>query len=337
MKNPYTRLPGRRWLTVGMIHKLWLGPDHLLAVAGSRYNETYQRFDYRDIQALVSRRTRRRLAIGLALGIPAILIILIGAAAEGWSGVAGGLFLTGPLLLAAAVNALRGPTCVSHLRTAVSVVELPSLARARAFERAVRMLRPRIVAAQGSLAPGEIEERLERMPSAQAPPVAAAARPAARVHPYRGAAHDVLFGLLVVLGLVGLLRVAVSSVAVSAAAGLAVLAVVLALVFALVRQQDTDLGRGVRRLVWVTIGYLVASFTLLYSVMMIELALSSRSDKPDALFRIIAGGAESPAGMLSIALSLVAIGIGIAGWTRLLAFRSSRRGGARGAARPLQP
>jgi hypothetical protein len=48
VKNPYEAAGAAG--SPGLIHRLWLGPDHLLAVAGSRYSETYQRFDFRDIR-----------------------------------------------------------------------------------------------------------------------------------------------------------------------------------------------------------------------------------------------------------------------------------------------
>ncbi len=334
MKNPYQRLPGRRWLSAGLIHRLWLGPDHLLAVAGSRYNETYQRFDFRDIQALISRRTRRRLAIGLALGIPAALVLAL-AAAAGEGALAASLVFSGPLLLGVAVNALRGPTCVAHLRTAVTVVELPSLARVRTFERAVRILRPRLEAAQGTLP----REALEEQAAASAPvaPPARPVRPPRTLRPYRGVAHDVLFGLLIALGLVGLLRTRVSAPWTMGLAWALALAVFAALTVALVRQQETDLAAGVRRVVWAAIAYLGASVTVLYVSMVIQLVRNARPAQLDAEFRYIFGSAGSPAGLLVLALSLAGRGLGLAGELRLRAFRSSRRPGRRATPPPAQP
>jgi hypothetical protein len=341
MSGPYRKLPGRRWLSLGLISRLYLAADHLLAVTSTRYSETYQRFDYHDIQALVCRRSRRRLAIGLALGIPAALILALGAT-DGWRGAATTLPLTGPLLLLVLVNALRGPTCVTHLRTAVSVVELPSLARVRSFERAVRRLRPHLEEAQGILDPAELEERLVRLPPAApvplAPGPARAESAAPRTHPHRGPAHDVLFALLVAVGLLGMLRAAVGSAATTALASAGVLAAIVALVAALVSQQDSDLPAPVRRVVWVAMGYMAVSFSLLYTAMMVDIALTTKKGaKPDAVFRYFADGKATSPGQLSVFLSAVGIGIGIVGLLRLRAFRAARRGDERQPQPPLHP
>ncbi len=59
----YTRLPGRGLRYGGFrlfsraICTLWMGADHLLLVDRTGYTESYKRFYFADIQAIVVRRT----------------------------------------------------------------------------------------------------------------------------------------------------------------------------------------------------------------------------------------------------------------------------------------
>jgi preprotein translocase subunit Sss1 len=181
-----------------------------------------------------------------------------------------------------------------------------------------------------------MEERVTQMPPARpAPPVVV--RPASRVRAYRGAAHDVLFGLLIALGLFGLLRAVSNSPAISVIGGAILLGVVVALVVALVRQQDSDLAPRVRRIVWVAIGYLVVSFSLAYGTMMISLMRNAKGNEPDAVYRFLTGGAPPSAEELIVVMSIVGCGIGVMGAMRMRAFRAARRAGGPAAPPSLHP
>jgi len=46
----YRRLPGNA-AALASYHRLWLGPDHLLAVRSVGFSEEYKRFYFSDIQA----------------------------------------------------------------------------------------------------------------------------------------------------------------------------------------------------------------------------------------------------------------------------------------------
>src|SRR5438270_8932541 len=48
---------------------LWLGKDHLLCIDSSGYTENYKRFYFRDIQALVIRKTERHKYFALACAV----------------------------------------------------------------------------------------------------------------------------------------------------------------------------------------------------------------------------------------------------------------------------
>ena len=87
----YLRLPGRgrprglRALLTGP-STLWMGGDHLLAVDSNGWRETYRRFDYRDIQAILI--TPRSIAPqAAALGLPAVAVAGLGLAMGGTEGL----------------------------------------------------------------------------------------------------------------------------------------------------------------------------------------------------------------------------------------------------------
>jgi len=143
---------------------LWLGKDHLLCIDSTGYSETYKRFYFRDIQAVLLRKTGRGKIWNFVLGVPGGLMALFTSFA-----VAGGDVVTAWILgtvaalflLALLLNLAAGPACACQLRTAVQTEELASLHRLRQTRKVLNRLRPLIVEAQGELAPEEIPTRLE--------------------------------------------------------------------------------------------------------------------------------------------------------------------------------
>ncbi|SPE60175.1 conserved hypothetical protein [Verrucomicrobia bacterium] len=143
---------------------LWLGKDHVLSIDTNGYRESYKRFYFRDIQAVIIRQTDYGKIAGLALGVVAGLLGLF-AFLSGHAGHPVLAYIQGVVaaLLAAilVLNLAGGPTCTCQLRTAVQVEELPSLGRLRRARRVLARLRPLIAQAQGELAPGEAPARSE--------------------------------------------------------------------------------------------------------------------------------------------------------------------------------
>lgn len=126
--RPYKRLPGQgRQLLSNTT--LWESEDHLLAVNSHSVSESYRRFYFRDIQAIVICQTKAALitnimlgVIMLAFGVPAMMTDIPGL--RMFLGIIAGSFLV--LLV---INMLRGPSCKCNLRTAVQTQDLPSLNR----------------------------------------------------------------------------------------------------------------------------------------------------------------------------------------------------------------
>jgi hypothetical protein len=164
----YRRLPGRGIKRQGFLAgsftarraRLWLGQDHLLSVESQWYTEEYRRFYFRDIQAIIIRKTLTGRIINIVLGVLALLNLLGAfASTDGlrvfWS-VIMGVFAFFLLL-----NTLAGPTSACHLRTAVQTEELASLRRVRRARKVLARVRPLIAEAQGELTPEEIAGRTE--------------------------------------------------------------------------------------------------------------------------------------------------------------------------------
>ena len=68
----YRKICGRASFSA---QRLYLGSDHLLAVEGN-YRESYRRFFFRDIEAIVYRNTRRGLILNLFCGLVIVLCLL---------------------------------------------------------------------------------------------------------------------------------------------------------------------------------------------------------------------------------------------------------------------
>jgi hypothetical protein len=69
------------------------------------------------------------------------------------------------------LNLWRGPTCVTHIKTAVQTEKLPPWNRLRGARKEMKRIRPLILQAQGELSAEELKSRLAGLaqPRAQEP------------------------------------------------------------------------------------------------------------------------------------------------------------------------
>jgi hypothetical protein len=145
---------------------LWLGPDHVLCIDSTGYTENYKRFYFRDIQAILIRKTEAYKIWTLVLGVLAGIFALIAALTSDVTGkyVLGSI--AGFFLLLAALYLSFGPTAACSVQTAVQTEAWPSLNRLRRARKVLNRLRPLIVGAQGELKPEEITLRFQQGSSA---------------------------------------------------------------------------------------------------------------------------------------------------------------------------
>jgi hypothetical protein len=149
--SPYKKLPGfGRGLA--SYTRLYLGPDHLLQVSSTMFNERYKRFYFRDIQAFIILRSPTWIWFMFAFGGCGALMLFIALLSE--TSVSMWIFssLAGLFLAIAAAHGLGGPSCRCYIRTAVQTERVTSLGRARRAERVLASVKASIDSAQSSMA-----------------------------------------------------------------------------------------------------------------------------------------------------------------------------------------
>ncbi len=156
---PYRKLLGPSISLVSLI-SVWQGNNHLLQVTAWPSGESYRRFFYQDIQAIVLRRTSGRMRTNIVLGIIGGLFALglgLAAASSGLETLTEGFpifceIVLGICLLWIVLNTLLGPTCTLHIQTAIQFERLPSVRRERGARKLLARLEPLVTAAQADAA-----------------------------------------------------------------------------------------------------------------------------------------------------------------------------------------
>lgn len=147
MDKEYVKIAGRGSFTTFQA-RLWLAKDHILQVTSTGYTENYKRFYFRDIRGMTVTQTSWRVywnIIWLSLAVLAATPILFSQeAVVVWIfGTISGLFLLG-----AAINSLKGTTCLFHITTAIQTEKLLPLGRLGRARKFMERMRPLILAAQ---------------------------------------------------------------------------------------------------------------------------------------------------------------------------------------------
>jgi len=318
--------------------RLWLGPDHVLLTTNQGFSESYKRFYFPDIQAVLLTQTRGGFIGNILLGFFAVdfFAFSLGGLLFEWPqpvvitcASLGSLFA-----LFLLVNWFRGPTCRCDIRTAVQTERVYSLNRIRRAAKTVAILREAIEAEQGALTPGHVEEAAARPPRLPSP--AARAR---RVRPvtvprivraYRGHAHDFLVGVLLIDFGHSCLRFFADGILMLTASLLIGLTLAVSVTVALTRQSGTNLPRGLKNTTWTCLGYIVITYvfgffhSIVLSITNPALAGNSREAMLAAAERT---PFDSPVFLVMLLFSLGCSGtLGFTGLTMLARFRS--QGGA---------
>ena len=253
----YRRLPGRSGNLVGY-STLWLGPDHLLSLTRTSFSEQYKRFYFRDVQSITIRKTDRRMVWSLILGGLTGLFALIATRPNEVAWLLGGMCVV-IFFSSFLINWLRGPTCVSHLRTAVQTEKLPSLSRIRTASKVIRTLIPRIEEAQGRLSPEEIQVKAAEMSAAATPSLGHGipdAKETRQTKHYNGRLHEVAFFVLLLYGFIGFIDILHNHIVITLSGIALFIGVMFLVIIALIKQNDTNLNGDVRTFTWATGVYL---------------------------------------------------------------------------------
>jgi hypothetical protein len=165
----YRRLT-RATPSIASYNSLWLGPDHLLILSSTGYNETYRRIQFSNIQAIFTLESERRSSWALVWGVVSGIcaLVLVASLITGRTPVFSAVF-TAVGLIALLWNHLLGPGCHVHVITNVQTLRLPSLVRKKRARRVLGTLAPLIEAAQRDLLPpatpvAPVEEDLSAEP-----------------------------------------------------------------------------------------------------------------------------------------------------------------------------
>lgn len=262
----YKKLPGRgrRFLS----HQfLYLGLDHLLVVNRSSHQENYKRFYFKDIQSIIARKTHTgkigNAFIGIMAALTAVLAFISGSGA-----LEPLLVVCGAFLVILAANTINGPTCQTHIKTAVQTEKLPSLIRFRMVNKMLKRIRPKIEEAQGVMDKSAIEEAWTSF--AESPAQQHQIRPAKHES---GLFHKILFTLVLVDGLNAALSYTNGNIFSTIVGTILAVAIGAAVIVALVRQHGSDLLPGIQNLTWLTLGYAVVNFfvrSLVYLAVMMD-------------------------------------------------------------------
>lgn len=318
---------------LGKWHTLWLGDDHLLAMESTGYSEEYTRFYFKEIQAVITRRTVAGKVWNAVFGSVVLISLTAGVADYSansiltpkniFAGISGGVFLI--MLL---WNIFHGPTCRCHVRTQVGSKELTALDRIRSVKKMLGRIRPLVGQLQGGITRQEIIE-LTRMgkdappavfPSATAPKIAGTAPSAAenRTSSYGGGLHLAAFLLLIAdAGISSLQMLHNSKVMVSLTAIISLTFLLLAII-ALIKQKENFVSPLAKGMTWSGVAVMVAGSVISYFFMVfLNIAkfkggVTTQNDLFD--FYAAIRPADHPAyAFFILAYAIVAAGIAITG------------------------
>lgn len=264
---------------------LFTGGDHLLLCDyRSGFTERYKRFYFSDIQAIIIRRTAHWMA-GIAIWAFFGLCSLVIALSTHWN-----LFLevmVGICALFALRHLIRGPSCRTHIQTAVQTDVLPMLKRVRKTNRILGRLFPLIEQAQGKL--GESAAVAQVSPPADPfpAPTIGESKPIARatvaetpvvVRHELSWLHLFTFGLVLLSGLNAIWEVNhPSTISFAILIGLFGASVVSGIV-ALVRQARHRVHRWAAAAIWVlVITFILGGGGIDYAFSMISLVNSAKA------------------------------------------------------------
>ena len=267
----YKKLPGKKKRFIAGEYRLWLGDDHLLQVQVRMGSEAYRRYHFNDIQAVVARKTATgKIYNGLLAAL--MLLMLIPAIRLTGSGSVFYFAAAAFFFIFLAINWLMGPTCQTHLKTAIQDNELPSLSRLRTAQKVMLRLRPLVQTVQGSLTPEQIAKGPAPHPDGSGSPALKSrqwphtpGRPAPKTP--IGNIPVLVAGLLTASALVGICEFFFNHIALALINSGLFFALAIAAIIFLVRQYNAPHLPGMLAAAWGTIVYIGLSVIGAYALM----------------------------------------------------------------------
>lgn len=268
-EKEYIRLPGS-FFSLRTRARLYRGKDHLLSLLNKGYTESYKRFYFKDIQAVVAQKTADGTVWNISFAIFTVSWILIALIIDepvlsfvfGW--IPAGVFLV--LFLG---NLLSGPTCVSYIYTAVTKEKLRSLSRLRNAQSVMNTLRPFIDTAQGTLAGNVLDEHANIMTGKSTTGIKQGMKSHKIIKTaryYDGRFHEILFYVLFLFGLLDFMKFYLHDVAITFLGWVLFLAVGILVIVSIVKQHNSIMNKEgwLVGITWATLGYLFVYFNVSY-------------------------------------------------------------------------
>jgi hypothetical protein len=335
----YRRLPGKKKGFIMGQHTLWRGRDHLLQIYARWGTEDYKRYYFNDIQAIITRRTDTGKIQNFVTGTLAGFFGLFAATATGgW--VTFNAIIAMVILCLLIINVIKGPTCETHLLTAVQTEKLHSLNRIQKAQAVMNQLKPLIEHFQGHLAPEIlVQQRAALASSAQKRPATRLSQRSPKARKQEsGRVHLMLFALLSLNGLIVAVGFILTHVGLTFLGGAVMLMMGICVVVALVKQHGSNLQHPVRTMTWAALAYVCFSFISSY-IISIGLAFKNPDLVQNQWEMIKLVSKTTPwDSTLMMTLNIIAlsaaVGIGIPGLWLLKNFRRAHRSAVPIAATP---
>lgn len=271
----YKKLPGKKKRFWGY-NTLYKGDDHLLAISSHIYVESYRRFYFKDIQSIVTRKTESGKVQNILFIITAGLFALLAFFVDDPAGLIFLMVIASIFVIGLLFNLWMGPTCLTHIYTAVQREELPSLSRKKNFEKVMQIIRPEIQQAQNQLTVDTASMEIP-MQTEKAPPTLADHQKVKAAGAYSGAMHKSFFIAFGLHGLVMLSSFVHNSVGMTIIGTLAALTAATLLIIALVRQHDSDLSPVLKKTSWACMAIMIFTFCYSYILFFITAANNPES------------------------------------------------------------
>ncbi len=263
----FHKLPGsKKGFLIGK-YTLWQGTDHLLQVYSRVGVEEYKRFYFNDIQAVITRKTAVGKIQNIVMGCLVLIFMLPAIALDGgWSLFYG--IIPAAMLLLLLVGLFKGPTCETKLMTAVQTEKLHSLHRLKNTFKVMDRLGIQIQRTQGTLKRQELDNVAVRPMANQGSYRQVQQRTFKKINPRHvtGRAHLVLFGLLLLDGVLVSLGFFFTHVVLTIISTVASLVMGIFVIVALVKQHDSSMSGSLKAITWASLGFICINFVAGYVI-----------------------------------------------------------------------
>ena len=250
----YKKLPGKDNGSF-QASTLWLGPDHILLCKYTRFSESYKRFYFSDIQSIIVRKTNNGKITEIVIFLLATLFTLLYLTVPKGSQVLFG-FIVGIYILMLIVHRIKGPTCTTHIQTAVQTESLRPLKRLKHAEKFLKILMPLLQTAQGTFTPKMMADKIEQYAVS---PKAIGETPS-KTDPntlqVKGSPiHTTLFFLLICDGVVTLIQYSINHISITLISILLFVPLAILPIMALAKQSNTNINHPIKAITWCTLGH----------------------------------------------------------------------------------